>query len=174
MSHSTPTNFPLQSLLLSNDDFSSCFFRNPTDRELEFQSFFLAMQSLLSYDESRKLRKYHRKGRIGYDLISILGVQLLKLHYKVQTIKDTLLLLEENINLRTILYFNQVPSTATASRLSRKVEKIIKPTILHERFILLYRGQMNGGIGHLSIDSTTIEARENLYPRKKNLPLHLL
>ncbi len=167
MSYSTPTNFPLQSLLLSNDDFSSCFFRNPTNRELEFQSFFLAVQSLLSCDESRKLKKYHRKGRIGYDLVSILGIQLLKLHYKVQTIKDTLLLLEENINLRTILCLNQVPSPATASRLSRKVETIIKPTVLHERFILVYREQMNGGIGHLSIDSTTIEAREKHFYKKK-------
>lgn len=167
MPHSTPTNFPLQSLLLSNDDFSSCFFRNPTHRELEFQSFYHAVQSLLSCDEMRKLKKYHRKGRIGYDLVSILGIQLLKLHYKVQTIKDTLLLLEENINLKTILYLHQVPSTATASRLSRKVEEIIKPTILHKRFILLYREQMNGGIGHLSIDSTTIEAREKSIHKKK-------
>jgi hypothetical protein len=51
MAHSTPSPFGLQSLLLSKDDFSSCFFRKPTDRELEFLSFFNAVRSLLSSDE---------------------------------------------------------------------------------------------------------------------------
>ena len=167
MSHSTPTIFPLQSLLLSKDELSSCFFRNPTNRELEFLDVFCAVQSFLSSNEKRKLLKYHRKGRIGYDLISILGIQLLKLHYKIQTTKDTLFLLEENMNLRVILSISDVPSPATVSRLSRDVEQIIKPTILHERLIHFYTTEMNRIIGHISIDSTTIQAREKPLKRKK-------
>ena len=134
MAHSTPTSFGLQSLLLSKDDFSSCFFRRPTDRELEFLSFFNAVRSLLSSDEARQLRRYHCKGRIGYDLLSILGMQMLKTHYRQQTIKETLLL-QENGNLREILGITSVPSPASASRLSRVVEGIVQPATLHERVI---------------------------------------
>jgi hypothetical protein len=167
MSHSIASIFPLQSLLISKDELSSCFFRTPTTRELEFQEVFTTVQLLLSSDERRKLLRYHKKGRIGYDLVTIFGIQLLKLHYKVQTTKDTLFLLEENMNLRVILSISDVPSPATVSRLSRKVEKIIKPTIIHKRLIDHYNTEMNRIIGHISIDSTIIQAREKPLKKKK-------
>jgi len=168
MAHSTPSPFGLQSLLLSKDDFSSCFFRKPTDRELEFLSFFNAVRSLLSSDEARQLRRHHCKGRIGYDLLSILGMQMLKMHYRQQTIKETLLLLRENGNLREILGISSVPSPASASRLSRVVERIIQPAVLHERVIQLYRDGMDRMVGHLCIDSTIIGAREKPFKKEKD------
>ena len=160
MAHSTPTTFGLQSLLFSSDDFSSCFFRKPTNRELEFMSFFHAVQSLLSTDETSRLRRHHTKGRTGYDLVSMLGIQLLKLHYRQPTMQSTLLLLQENGNLREILGFCQVPSPASASRLARMVEKVIRPNVLHERLIQAYSEGMDRMVGHLCIDSTIIGARE--------------
>ena len=167
MTHSTPTTFGLQSLLFSKDDLSSYFFRNPTDRELESMSFFYGVQSLLSSDELLQLRRYHIKGRRGYDLIAILGIQLLKIHYRQPTMKETLLLLQENENLREILGISQVPSTASASRLARKVGKVVKPACLHERVIQAYDEGMDRTVGHLSIDSTTIQAREKPFVRAK-------
>ncbi|MBI9095158.1 MAG: transposase [Sphaerochaeta sp.] len=169
MTHSTPAAFGLQSLLFSQDDLSSCFFRRPTDRELEFMSFFHSLRSLLSSDEVSQLHRYHIKGRTGYDLITMLGIQLLKIHYRQPTMKETLLLLQENENLREILGISQVPSTASASRLARKVGKVVKPTILHERVIQAYKEGMNRTVGHLSIDSTTIQAREKPFVRAKEV-----
>ena len=75
MTHSTPSAFGLQSLLFSKEELSSCFFRDPTDRELEFMSYFHGIQSLLSPDELLRLRKLHNRGRIGYSLIAMLGIQ---------------------------------------------------------------------------------------------------
>jgi hypothetical protein len=132
-------------------------------------SFFHGVQSLLSSDELLQLRRYHIRGRIGYDLIAILGIQLLKLHYRQPTMQSTLLLLQENENLREILGISQVPSTASASRLARKVGKVVKPTILHERVIQAYKEGMNRTVGHLSIDSTTIQAREKPFVRAKEV-----
>lgn len=169
MVHATPSSFGLQSLLLSTADFSSCFFRNPTERELEFLFFYQSVQSLLSSEESRRLRRHHFRGRIGYDLLAILGIQLLKIHYRQQTIKETLLLLQENVNLRDILGISRVPSPASASRLSRVVERIIQPTVLHERLVQCYREGMDRMAGHLCIDSTIIEAREKPCKQAKEI-----
>lgn len=172
MAYSTPSSFGLQSLLLSKDDFSSCFFRAPTERELEFLSFYQNVQSLLSPDEALQLRRHHRRGRVGYDPLCILGINLLKLHYRLQTIKDTLLLLQENENLRMILCMPRVPSPASASRLCGMVERIVQPSVLHERFMLRYHQGMDGRVvGHLSIDSTIIEAREKPYRKEKAPPV---
>lgn len=171
MNHSTSSTFGLQSLLFSKEEISTCFFRNPTDRELEFMSYFHGVQSLLSPNELFELRKSHLKGRIGYDLIAILGIQLLKTHYRQPTMKETLLLLQENEILRNILGTCRVPSTASASRLARKVEKVVKLAVLHERLTEVYERGMNRMVGHLSIDSTTILAREKPFVRSKEVDI---
>ncbi len=85
MAYSTPNTSSLQSLLFSQEDLSSCFFRSPPDRELESMPFYHSLRSLLSPVEVSQLRRYHIKGRVGYDLLSILGIMLLKLHYRQQT-----------------------------------------------------------------------------------------
>ena len=169
MTHSTSSAFGLQSLLFSKEEISSCFFRGPSDRELEFMSYFHGVQALRSPDELLQLQKIHSKGRIGYDLIAILGIQLLKLHYRQPTMMETLLLLQENENLRGILGICRVPSTASASRLARKVEDVVKPAVLHERLILAYKKEMDRTVGHLSIDSTTIQAREKPFVRSREV-----
>ncbi|MEA4865014.1 MAG: transposase, partial [Sphaerochaeta sp.] len=168
MTHPTPNTSSLQSLLFDTEDFSSCFFRKPSDRELEFLSFYTAVQQLLSPAELIGLRRGRCRGRAGYDLLSILGIMLLKLHYRQPTMKETLLLLRENGNLKDILGISRVPSPASASRLARMVEKVIQPTVLHERLIQAYReGTGNRMVGHLSIDSTIVAAREKPFVKEK-------
>lgn len=119
------------------------------------------MQSLLTPDELHRLHRSHRRGRLGYDLLPILGIILLKLHHQVRTVKGTLSLLRENGNLKDMLGITRVPSEASVSRLSREVERIVDPSLLHERVIQAYTSSMDRlAIGHLSIDSTTIGVRE--------------
>lgn len=161
MHHTTPNPLVLQSLLFCHDDLGSCLFREPSERELEFLQYYHGVQSLLTWDEMHRLQRTHRRGRLGYDLLPILGIMLLKLHYQIRTVKGTLSLLRENGNLKDMLAITMVPSEASVSRLSREVERIVDPSLLHERVIQAYALSMDRlAIGHLSIDSTTIEARE--------------
>jgi len=171
MNHSTVLTSSLQSLLFSHQDLSSSFFRKPTERELEFLTVFSAVKSLLSSEEISKLSRYHTKGRPRYDRLAILGILLLKLFYRQATMKETLLLLQENGNLRDMLGIREVPSPSSLSRISREVEKIVDPSELHERAIDLYIKDMQRMVGHLSIDSTTIEARERPYRKNKDTPV---
>jgi len=167
MLYSTITPSSLQSTLFTHDDLSSCFFRKPTKRELEFKSYFYTIKNLLTTAERIQMSRYHSVGRIGYDLISIFGILILKLHYHIRTMKETLLLLQENMNLRDILDISPVPSEASMSRLTRTVENIVSINSMHERLIGVYNQEMGRIIGHLSIDSTTIEAREKPFRKKK-------
>ncbi len=167
MPNPTVTPSSLQPMFFSHDDYSSSFCRKPTDRELAFMSYVQTAQTLLSSDERMQLSRYHTVGRIGYDLLSIFGILILKLHYHQRTMKETLFLLNENMNLRDILGIPQVPSEASMSRLSRRVEDIVSISSMHERLIGEYTQGMERVIGHLSIDSTTIEAREKPYRKSK-------
>lgn len=169
MTHTTPTTVALQSLLFSSDALKSCLFRQPSERELEFLQCFSTVQSLLSQDERRMLSSHHHRGRNGYALSSILGIMLLKLLYQMRTMKGTLQLLQENGNLKDMLAITKVPSEATVSRLSKEVEEIVNPTDLHQRVVQAYTKSLDRlAVGHLSIDSTTIEAREK--PVKTGTP----
>jgi hypothetical protein len=169
MAHTTPNTLALQSLLFSSDALKSCLFRHLSERELEFLQFFSTVQSLLSQDEKRMLNRYHRRGRNGYALESILGILLLKLLYQMRTVKATLQLLQENGNLKDLLAITKVPSEATVSRLSKEVEEIVNPSDLHQRVVQAYtKSRDRLAVGHLSIDSTTIEAREK--PVKTRTP----
>ena len=169
MTHGTPTSLVLQSLLFPSDAFTSCLFRQPSARELEFLQWFSAVQSLLSQDERRMLGRHHRRGRNGYALLGILGIMLLKLSYQMRTMKQTLQLLRENGNLKDMLAIARVPSEATVSRLSKEVEQIVHPSDLHGRVVQSYAKSLDRiAVGHLSIDSTTIEAREK--PVKTRIP----
>lgn len=168
MAYPTPNPSSLQSLLFDTEDFGSCFFREPSERELEFLGLYATVQQLLSPGELTCLLRGSIKGRVGYDLLSILGIMLLKLHFRQPTMKETLLLLRENGNLKDILGISTVPSQATACRLSRVVERVVDPAVLHERVIQAYKEAMdNRMVGHLSIDSTIIEAREKPFVKEK-------
>jgi hypothetical protein len=157
--HSVPSVL-LQPLLFSHDELSNHFFRKPSERELELLSYLRILRGLLAAEELQLLTLSNRLGRTGYPLLSILSIMVLKLLYQQLTVRQTLQLLQENENLRMIVEIDRVPSEATMSRLSREVEKIINPNMLHERIIGLYQETTGRIIGHLSIDSTVIEARE--------------
>jgi hypothetical protein len=76
-------------------------------------------------------------------------------------VKGTLSLLRENGNLKDMLSITKVPSEATMSRLSKEVEEIVNPSEFHERVVQAYTQSLHRlAVGHLSIDSTTIGARE--------------
>ena len=157
--HSVPSLL-LQPLLFSHDELSNNFFRKPSERELQLLSYLQIVRGLLTDEEYQLLNQSNRFGRTGYSLLSILSILILKLMYQQMTMKQTLQLLKENENLRMIVEVDRVPSEATMSRLSRQVEQIVDPTILHERIMGLYQEATGRIIGHLSIDSTVIEARE--------------
>jgi hypothetical protein len=71
-------------------------------------------------------------------------------------------LLHENGNLKDILAITEVSSEATVSRLSKEVAQIVQPSDLHQRVIHAYAKSLDRvAVGHLSIDSTIIGAREN-------------
>ncbi|MDI9455189.1 MAG: transposase [Spirochaetota bacterium] len=157
--HSVPSAL-LQPLLFSHDELSNHFFRKPSERELLLLSYLQIIRGLLTAKEYSLLAQRNRFGRTGYSLVSILSILILKLLYQQMTMKQTLQLLKENENLRMIVEIDTVPSEATMSRLSRQVEKIVNPNMLHERIMELYQEETGRIIGHLSIDSTVIEARE--------------
>ncbi|MBJ2355430.1 transposase [Sphaerochaeta sp. S2] len=83
MTYSTRNTPFLQSLLFSHEDFSPCLFREPSERELEFLQYYHGVQSLLTCDELHRLQRSRRRGRLGYGLLPILGIMLLKLHLDV-------------------------------------------------------------------------------------------
>jgi hypothetical protein len=75
----------------------------------------------------------------------------------------------------SILALKRVPSCATISRLSPQVEKIMGFYFLSQRLIKNFHDEMDKCIvGHLSIDSTVIEAREKIkLTKSKNKVLRL-
>jgi len=160
MNYHTVPSVLLQPLLFSHDELSNHFFRKPSERELELLSYLRIIRGLLAAEELRLLSLSNRLGRTGYPLLSILSIMVLKLLYQQLTVRQTLQLLKENENLRMIVEIDSVPSEATMSRLSRQIEQIIDPQMLHERIMGLYQKSTSRIIGHLSIDSTVIEARE--------------
>jgi hypothetical protein len=160
MNYHTVPSVLLQPLLFSHDELSNHFFRKPSERELELLSYLHILRGLLAAEELRLLSLSNHLGRTGYPLLSILSIMVLKLLYQQLTVRQTLQLLQENENLRMIVEIDSVPSEATMSRLSRQVEQIVDPQMLHERIMGLYQETTARVIGHLSIDSTVIEARE--------------
>src|SRR5690554_2661356 len=152
MNYHTVPSVLLQPLLFSHDELSNHFFRKPSERELELLSYLHILRDLLTADELRLLSLSNHRGRTGYPLLSILSIMVLKLLYQQLTVRQTLQLLQENENLRMIVEIDRVPSEATVSRLSRQVEKIVDPQVLHERIMGLYQEATGRTmIGHLSI-----------------------
>ncbi len=149
------------------------FYRTPSAKTLLFLEYYKTVYGLLSDKEKALLSNRSRKGRTGYTLFEIFGIMMLKQIYGVPTIKATLQLLEDNQNLCTILNIEKIPSEATVSRLSGRIESFINISCLMERLIVQYASAMDRTIGHLSIDSTIVEAREKpvVKKRNKNRPL---
>ena len=150
----------LQPLLFTCEQLPNHFFRKPSQRELELLSYLRILRGLLTPKELHSLSKVNHLGRTGYSLMSILSIMILKLMHEQKTMRQALQLLQENGNLQMIVEVDTVPSEATMSRLSRQVAGIVKPEKLYERLIELYQRKTGRIIGHLSIDSTVIEARE--------------
>ncbi len=160
MTHHTAPSPLLQPLLFCADDFANCFFRKPSQRENDFLTHLGICRQLLGAEELARLDAVNERGRTGYTLMSIFSIMALKLLYSQVTMKQTLALVRENDNLRQIIGITEVPSEATMSRLSRQVEKIVDPASMQARVVGLYQQATARIVGHLSIDSTIIEARE--------------
>lgn len=147
------------------------FYRTPSAKTLLFLEYYKTVYGLLSDKEKTLLSNRCRKGRAGYTLSEIFGIMMLKQIYGVPTIKATLQLLEDNQNLCTILNIEKIPSEATVSRLSKRIESVINISGLMERLITQYDFDMSRTIGHLSIDSTIVEAREKPMKINKSHPI---
>jgi len=171
--NTTPNSPVLQPLLFSKKDLGNCFLRPLSEREVEFHNMYYCVLELLSTEEKIALDTKSVRGRKGFDLSSMFGIMLLKLHYRICTIKETLLTLEENGNLRYILGLDKVPAESTVSGALKRVETIIDIQNMHGVLIEAYRVVTDQSIvEHLSIDSTVIEVREKpVTPvRKKSKP----
>lgn len=172
--NTTPNSPVLQPLLFSKKDLGNCFLRPLSEREVEFHNMYYCVLELLSTEEKIALDTKSVRGRKGFDLSSMFGIMLLKLHYRICTIKETLLTLEENGNLRYILGLDKVPAESTVSSALKRVETIIDIQNMHGVLIEAYRVVAGQSIvEHLSIDSTVIEVREKpVTPvrKKKNEP----
>ncbi len=160
MEHSSKSNPNLQPLLFTPEDFANCFFRKPSDREYEFLTYLTICRRLLTAEDLAKLDAVNELGRTGYKLMSIFALLSLKLLYSQVTMKQTLELVRGNDNLRQIIGVVKVPSEATVSRLSGPTQAIANVEVMQARVRALYSKIIGGMVGHLSVDSTTNEARE--------------
>ncbi len=160
MEHRSKSNPNLQPLLFTPEDFANCFFRKPSDREYEFLTYLTICRRLLGAEDLAKLDAVNELGRTGYKLMSIFALLSLKLLYSQVTMKQTLELVRGNDNLRQIIGVVKVPSEATVSRLSGPTQAIADVEVMMARVRALYSKIIGGMVGHLSVDSTTNEARE--------------
>lgn len=167
----TTVNSPiLQPLLFSQEDLGNCFLRPPSEREVEFHNLYCCILELLSPEEIIALRFKRTKGRKGFDLTSILGIMVLKLHYQLRTMKDALMTLEENANLRYILGLDKVPAESTTSVAFKRIESIVDIQAMHGKLVEAYKQVTEKSIvEHLSIDSSIIGAREKPVTSKQSL-----
>ena len=78
---------------------------------------------------------------------------MMKLFFRHATIKDVLLLLQENSNLIDLPGLTKVPCGGTMSRLSPDVMEILDPYRLHERVI----GEYNTSLGRVVIGYLSTE-----------------
>jgi transposase len=111
-------------------------------------------------------RQYWKEGRPAKDRAAIARAFIAKIVFKLPTTRALLDRLEVDIKLRRICGFEtkeEIPSESTFSRAFEEFSKTQLPEKVHEA--LVKKSYENQLVGHLSIDSTSIEAREK--PKKK-------
>ena len=160
-----PTIAPscLQPLLFGFDDLSGCLFTEPSEKEKTFLSFWEALLPLLPASVTRERKALY--GRPSYPLVDILAVWAVKLCFSLKTVSAAVGLLRSSPNLRMMTGMGRVPSEASVSRRTGELRAVMDIDGLLGRLCeSFYSGRV---IGHLSIDSTIVEAREKPVTRQK-------
>ena len=160
--HTNNSSKIFQPLLFTHEEFSSCCFTEPTEKELEFKSYLDFFYGIVP--ESVKFRKVNRFGRPSYSLFQVLAVWLVKLVYNEKTITNTLETINGNNNLRTIIGYDDVPSASVISRRTAELKTEMNCQNIHD--LLCKEFYKDRIVGNLSIDSTVVAAREK--PVKNN------
>lgn len=135
---------------------SSCLFTEPSEKEKAFLSFWEALLPLLP-DVVTCPGNAHT-GRPSYPLADILAVWAVKLFFSLKTVSAAVDLLRSSLNLRMMTGMGDVPSKASVSRRTGELRAAMDVDGMLGRLC----GQFYDGriIGHLSIDSTVVDARE--------------
>lgn len=153
----------MQPLLFNPEDLSNCFFTRPTEKELEFKSYWDCVCNLLP--SVIKWACKARTGRPGFDYQDVLAVWMVKLIFNQKTVTNTLETLRNQPNLRTITGMESIPS---ASVVSRKSEELREKMGIQDILDFLCKSFFEDHIvGHVSIDSTIIEAREKSIAKRE-------
>lgn len=165
-----PTSVPtcLRPLLFGFGSLSGCLFTEPTKKEREFLSFWEAMLPLLPESVTDEVRP--RTGRPSYPLSDILAVWAVKLVFSLKTISAAVGLLKSSMNLRMMTGMGKVPSPASVSRRTGDLRAVMDvDNVLGKLCRRFYAGRV---IGHLSIDSTIVDAREKpaAKPKEEKTP----
>ena len=156
----------LQPLLFASDDVSSCFFSRPTERELEFMSYWNTLVAMAPYEVTRD-RKLPN-GRPGYPLSSILAVWAVKEFFSLRTVTSTIEFIRSSSTIRTICSLDIVPSAASVSRRTAELGEAMDIEGMHAALCsAFYKDRL---VCNLSIDSTIIECREKPAAKEKKKP----
>ena len=148
---------PIQPLLFTQKELSSCFFFAPTEDEIAFMEIWENIVSVMPAEVRNDDGKSHT-GRPGYPLMGIIAVHAVKLYFQEKTLTAARERLLSSVNLRTITGMGRVPSLAVISkRTDTLIELVDFDSVLASICSSFYGGRM---VCNLSIDSTIAEARE--------------
>jgi IS5 family transposase len=157
------TSESLKELLHDPEVWRRYFFSAPTEKEIEVASQWNTLGGILPY----KVFSVNRIGRTGFSLSDILAVRVVMSIYKCNA-HAAIETLKRSPNLRTITGMNKVPSDAVVSRKTNELIDAVSVYDLHHMIVKAYFSDVTSM--NISIDSTTIEAREKPVRTEKPEP----
>lgn len=157
------TSESLEQLLLDPEVWKRYFFSAPTDKEIEFASQWNTLSGILPFI----LFETNKKGRRGYSHSDILAVRVVMSIYKCN-VHAAIETLKSSPNLRAIIGMKRVPSDSVVCRKSAALIDEISIYDIHKTIVKAYFREVASE--NISIDSTTIEAREKPVRTEKPEP----
>ena len=139
--------------------------RNYQKLEIEKNIDFIFCWNKISENLNRFIiEKKYKTGRKPYDLKIILIVNLIKIFFKINSVKETLMFIKINRELRNKFNLNKIPSSST---ISRRTNELIELNIIEKIFNEITRIYFEDKlIINTSIDSTIIENEETTKHKK--------
>ncbi len=157
------TSESLKELLHEPQCWKKFFFSAPTEKEIEFASQWNTLSTLLPF----VVFTTNRIGRKGYSLSDILAVRVVMSIYKCNA-RAAIETLNRSPNLKAIAGMTKVPSDAVVSRKTKELIDVVSIYDLHKAVVKAYFSDVTSL--NISIDSTTIEAREKPVKTEKAEP----
>lgn len=155
MSNFTTKPTFLQPLLFNYKDVSDDYGYNLSQSEIQFLSFF---ETVLNLIKNKIRSKVYHTGRKPYSLYDIFAVRMVMMFYRFSTITDTITFIKSNSNIREITGLKKVPSSPVISKKTKYLIEFIDFDKMFEKLTCEFFA--NRIVGHLSIDSTIVDARE--------------